>query len=46
VRELLLEMDPLTRICYGGKYGQMLTEVTKSQREILALLKIEMPRPA
>jgi transposase len=46
VRELLLEMDPLTKICYEGKYGQILTEVTKSQREILALLKIEMLRSA
>lgn len=29
VRELLLEMDPLTKIRYAGKYGQILTEVTK-----------------
>jgi transposase len=43
VRELLLEMDPLTKIRYEGKYGQILTEVTKPQREILALLKIELP---
>ena len=42
VRELLLEMDPLTKIRYEGKYGQILTEVTKPQREILALLKIEL----
>ena len=46
VRELLLEMDPLTKICYEGKYGQILTEVTKSQREILALLKIDLPKSA
>ena len=43
VRELLLEMDPLTKIRYAGKYGQILTEVTKPQREILDLLKIELP---
>ena len=46
VRELLLEMDPLTRIRYSGKYGQILTEVTKSQREILALLNIYVPMSA
>jgi transposase len=46
VRELLLEMDPLTKISYEGKYGSLLTEVTKSQREILALLKIELPKSA
>jgi transposase len=43
VRELLLEMDPLTKIRYAGKYGQIFTEVTKPQREILELLKIELP---
>jgi transposase len=44
VRELLLEMDPLTKIRYEGKYGTILTEVTKPQREILALLKIDLPK--
>ncbi len=43
VRELLLEMDPLTRIEYTGKYGRIMTEVTKSQRDILKLLKISLP---
>jgi len=43
VRELLLEMDPLTKINYEGKYGTILTEITKPQREILSLLKIEPP---
>jgi transposase len=43
VRELLLEMEPLTKICYAGKYGQILTEITKPQREILILLKMESP---
>lgn len=46
VRELLLEMDPLTKIRYAGKYGQLLTEITKSQREILKALNIEPPRAA
>lgn len=43
VREILLEMDPLTKIRYAGKYGQIFTEVTKPQREILELLKIDSP---
>jgi len=43
VRELLLEMDPLTKIRYAGKYGQILTEITKPQREILELLDIVSP---
>jgi len=46
VRELLLEMDPLTRIQYTGKYGQVLTEITKPQREILKLLDIPIPELA
>ncbi len=43
VRELLLEMEPLTKIRYARKYGQIFTEVTKPQREILKLLKIDSP---
>jgi transposase len=43
VRELLLEMDPLTKIRYAGKYGQILTEITKPQREILEQLNIQLP---
>jgi len=46
VREILLEMDPLTKIRYAGKYGQIFTEVTKPQREILELLNIESPKVA
>ena len=46
VRELLLEMDPLTKIRYAGKYGQILTEITKPQREILELLNIQSPKGA
>lgn len=40
-RELLQEMEPLTKVKYTGKYGHILTEVSKSQREIFALLKID-----
>jgi hypothetical protein len=40
VRELLREMDTLTKINYSGKYGHILTELTKPQREILKALDI------
>jgi hypothetical protein len=42
VRELLQEMQTLTKIKYSGRYGHILTELTKSQREILQALKIEL----
>lgn len=44
VRELLQEMDTLTRVKYSGKYRPILTEVTKPQRQILEALKIELPK--
>lgn len=40
VRELLKEMETLTKITYSGRYGHILTEVTKPQKEILKKLKI------
>lgn len=43
VRELLYEMETLTKVKYSGKYGHILTEVTKSQRQILKELEIELP---
>jgi transposase len=42
VRELLQEMETLTMIKYSSKYGHILTEVTKQQREILKDLNIEL----
>lgn len=39
-RELLQEMESLTKVKYTGRYGHILTEVSKSQREILELLGI------
>jgi transposase len=46
VRELLEEMETLTKVTYSGKYGHILTEVTKPQREILENLEIELPGKA
>ena len=43
VRELLQEMDTLTKVKYSGKYGHILTEMTKPQREILKDLNITLP---
>lgn len=40
VRELLKEMQTLTKITYAGRHGHILTEVTKPQQEILKKLKI------
>ena len=42
VRELLQEMETLTQIKYSGKYGNILTEITKPQREILTALNIQI----
>ncbi len=41
VRELLQEMDTLTKVKYSGKYGCILTEMTKPQRQILKDLDIQ-----
>jgi len=43
VRELLQEMATLSQIKYSGKYGNILTEMTKPQREILSALNITNP---
>lgn len=43
VRELLQEMETLTKVKYSGKYGYILTEITKPQREILQGLNIALP---
>ncbi len=42
VRELLEEMETLTKIRYSGKYGHILTEITKPQRQIIESLNIDM----
>ena len=42
-RELLREMETLTKIKYTGKYGHILTEITKPQCQIMEKLKIDLP---
>src|SRR6185437_8147328 len=39
VRELLREMDTITKITYSGKYRGIITELTKSQNKVLDALK-------
>jgi transposase len=46
VQELLQEMETLTMVKYSGKYGQILTEVTKAQWEIIKVLDIHLPNKA
>ena len=43
VREALREMETLTKVKYSGKYGHILTEVTKAQRDILRALNMPIP---
>lgn len=43
VRELLQEMETLTKVKYSGKYSHILTETSKSQRNILNKLAIPLP---
>jgi transposase len=43
VRELLQEMQTLTQVRYSGRYGSIVTEPTKAQRDILQALKINLP---
>jgi len=43
VRELLQEMKTLTKLKYSGKYGHILTEVIKAQRDILKAFDIQLP---
>lgn len=41
-RELLLEMETLTKVNYSGRYGHILTEITKPQRHIMERLGINL----
>ena len=42
VRELLDEMDTLTKITYSGKYGSIISEATKKQRIIMEALSLKL----
>jgi transposase len=41
-RSVLNEMESLTAIRFSGKYGQMQSEITKAQREILTAFDIQL----
>ncbi len=40
-KELLEEMDTLTKITYSGRYGSIISEITKKQRIILKAFSLE-----
>jgi hypothetical protein len=42
VQELLREMETLTKINYSGKYGNILTELTRPQKDIHKTLDIPL----
>ena len=41
VHELLAEMETISKITYSGKYGHILTEITKPQRLIIETLSFD-----
>ncbi len=43
VRGLMNELESLTAIQFSGKYGQMQSEMTKTQREILKTFAVISP---
>ena len=43
VREVMEEMETLTKIKYSNRYGQVFTEATKIQRKIMKVFSIELP---
>ena len=42
VRELIGETETISRIEYSGKYGHIITEMTRSQKQILEKLGIQL----
>ena len=43
VREIVQEMETISRVEYSGKYGHLITESTKRQRDILEKLGVQVP---
>lgn len=43
VREVMEEMETLTRIKYSNRYGQVFTETTPMQRHIMKAFNLEIP---
>ena len=42
IHELLREMETIVKVTYSGRYGHILTEVTKAQRDILKVLEVQL----
>lgn len=43
VREVMEEMETLTQIKYSNRYGQVFTETTPKQREIMSTFSVALP---
>ena len=43
VREVMEEMETLTKIKYSNRYGQVFTETTKTQRNIMDVFDVDLP---
>ena len=43
VREVMEEMETLTRITYSNRYGQVYTETSPIQRNIMEAFKLTLP---
>lgn len=43
VREVMEEMETLTQIKYSNRYGQVFTETTPKQREIMSAFSVALP---
>ncbi len=42
IHELLREMETIVKVQYSGRYGHILTEVTKVQRDVLKVLDVQL----
>jgi transposase len=43
VREVIEAMEPIMKIRYSGKYGEVITEIGPLQREIIDAFKLDIP---
>jgi len=43
VRQALKELESITKVTYSGKYGSLITEVSKTQRQLFAAFGIQTP---
>ena len=46
VRAMPREMETLTKVNYSGRYGHIMTELTRDQSQILSALEVPVPNAA